>query len=230
MYNVYSSNLTAIAYPFAAIPVRIAIENRDWELAANISPHDSEIDWANYPWQNSIFHFSRAIGSIHLGNIETAENELEILEELSEDIIKEGNAFKMQQIKIHLNQIQGLISFSKGNQAEGIALAREAAEMEEIIGVHGVSPSKVIPAREFLADMLMGMNEPEKALDAYEQNLKSSPNRFNGIYGAATAALQSGNTEKALEYYNALLILADNSNNDRPELLEAKEFVENTSL
>ena len=27
MYNVYPSNITAIAYPFAAIPCRIAIEN-----------------------------------------------------------------------------------------------------------------------------------------------------------------------------------------------------------
>ena len=152
MYNVYPSNISAIVYPFAAIPCRITIENRQWEKAANIEPHKSELDWKNYPWQQSLFHFTRAIGSIHLGDIEASENELEILKKLEKEIEKEGNAFKIQQIKIHLKQIQGLIYLSKGNQMEGISLLREAADMEDIIGVLGISPSKIIPARELLAD------------------------------------------------------------------------------
>ena len=225
MYNVYPSNITAIAYPFAAIPCRIAIENRQWDKAAKIEPHNSELDWKNYPWQQSLFHFTRAIGSIHLGDLEASENELKILKKLDEQIEKEGNAFKIQQIKIHLKQIQGLLYFSKGNQMEGISLLRDAAEMEDIIGVHGVSPSKIIPARELLADVFLKMNNPKSALDEYELNLKSNPNRFNGIYGAAIAAKQFGDVEKATMYFDQLLKLAENSNSDRPEINEARVFL-----
>lgn len=226
MYNLYSSNLTAIAYPFAAIPARIAIENRRWEEAVNIKPHHSELDWEQFPWQKSIFHFTRAIGAIHLGDFDIAKNELEILEELSKEIIAEGNAYKIQQIKIHLKQVQGLIYFSKGSQEEGIALAKEAVEMEDIVGIHGVTPSKVIPAREFLGDMLLSINDFSGALMAYELNMNSNPNRFNGVYGAAIAAKKSGDLKKATLYFEQLISLTENTNSDRPELMEAKAFIE----
>jgi tetratricopeptide (TPR) repeat protein len=225
MYSLYPSNITAIAYPFAAIPCRIAIENRQWKKAAAIEPHNSELNWKNFPWQQSLFHFTRAIGSIHLGDTEEAENELEILKKLEIEIENEGNTFKIQQIKIYLKQIKGLVYFSKNKQIEGITLLREAADMEDIIGVHGISPSKIIPARELLADMLLKIKQPAEALKEYELNLKSNPNRFNGVYGAAVAAKQSGNKEKAKLYFEQLLELTKNSNSNRPEIVEAKEFI-----
>ena len=73
------------------------------------------------------------------------------------------------------------------------------------------------------------MDNSKSALIEYELNLKSNPNRFNGIYGAAIAAKQSGNNEKASQYYNQLLIVAENSNSNRQELNEAKEFIEKSS-
>ena len=72
----------------------------------------------------------------------------------------------------------------------------------------------------------MELDRPEEALEAYEENLKSHPYRFNGIYGAAKAAIQIGNTEKASLYFSQLIVLTKDSNSERPELIEAKAFIE----
>ena len=49
--------------------------------------------------------------------------------------------------------------------------------------------------------------------------------RFNGIYGAAIAAKQLGDNEKAPLYFEQLLELTENSNVERPEIKEARKFI-----
>ena len=49
---------------------------------------------------------------------------------------------------------------------------------------------------------------------------------INGLYGAAVAAKKIGDNEKAKKYFSELIELAKNSNSDRLELQEAKEFIE----
>ena len=62
-------------------------------------------------------------------------------------------------------------------------------------------------------------------MKAYERNLQSHPNRFNGICGAAIAAKESGDDNKAAMYFESLLKLAESSNSDRSEIKKAKEFL-----
>ena len=69
------------------------------------------------------------------------------------------------------------------------------------------------------------LNKPKEALVAYEENLRGSPHRFNGVYGAAIASKLSGNLEKATRYFNQLIDLTKDSDSDRPEIEEAKAFV-----
>jgi tetratricopeptide (TPR) repeat protein len=230
MYKIYPSNISAIAYPFAAIPARIALENRQWENAAKIEPHDSELQWENYPWQKSLIHFARAMGFVYQKDFSSTERELEILNSLHMEIENIGNKANANQVLVQIKLTQGCLSFLSDKQSEGIAILQEAVEMEDIVGKHGVTPGKLIPAREFLADMLMKMNQSDEALLVYEQNLKVNPNRFNGLYGAAIAAEQSGNKEKAKDYFNQLIELVKNSNTNRPEIIEAKTFIEKNQL
>jgi len=225
IYNVYASNIAAIAYPFAAVPARIALENKDWNTAANLVLHDSEIQWQNYPWQKSLIHFTRAIGAANIKDFDSADKEIEILKVLRQKIIDNGNQSSAKRVMVQIKINQGVLSFSKGGQNEGIALLLEAVQLEDMVGKHGISPGKLIPAREFLAEMLLAMDEPIQALEAYEKNLTVNPNRFNGIYGAAIAAKQTGNNEKATMYFEQLLELTKDSNSDRSEIAEAKAFV-----
>lgn len=79
-----------------------------------------------------------------------------------------------------------------------------AADMEDKTEKHPVTPGEVLPAQELLADMLMQMNEPSKALDMYETNLKKRPNRLNSLAGAAKAAEKIGNKNLAKNYLDKI--------------------------
>ena len=74
---------------------------------------------------------------------------------------------------------------------------RSAANLEASTEKHPVTPGPIIPAPELLGDMLIELNQPEQALLQFETSLKDSPNRFNGLYGAARAAQLAGNRKKA---------------------------------
>jgi Tetratricopeptide repeat len=225
IYKIYPSNIAAIAYPFAAVPARIALENQQWDAAANLEHHDSEVQWENFPWQNSLLHFARAMGSARLNDFGATEKELDILKTLRQKIIDSGSEANGNQVLIQIKIAQGWLYFLKGQQEEGLTLVNEAVNMEDIIGVHGITPGKLIPAREFLAEILLIMDKPIEALEAYEKNITVNPNRFNGIYGAAVAAERSGDDEKARMYFEQLLELTKESNSDRPELEEAKRYL-----
>jgi tetratricopeptide (TPR) repeat protein len=78
--------------------------------------------------------------------------------------------------------------------------------------------------------MYLEMGNAEEALKAYETNFIDNPNRFNGLYGAALAAKQSGNPEKATKYFEDLLKLTENSNSNRNEIEEAKIYLNQKTI
>ena len=107
---------------------------------------------------------------------------------------------------------------------------KEAANMEDSTQKHGVTPSEVLPARELLGDMYLLLNKPSKALEAYEINLLRRPNRFNSIYGAAIASKKLGNNLKAKEYFVQLIKLVEGSNSGRPEVIEARKYINDNKM
>jgi tetratricopeptide (TPR) repeat protein len=110
------------------------------------------------------------------------------------------------------------IHFKQGNNDKALELMTQAANMEDGMEKHPVTPGEIIPARELLAEMLLQMKKPEQALEAFEMNLKSHANRFNSLYGAGLAAQMSGDNVKAARYFKTLLEIADRKKSTRKEL------------
>jgi hypothetical protein len=100
-------------------------------------------------------------------------------------------------------------------------LLRAAAELEESIEKHPVTPGAVLPARELLGDLLLAQQKPADALAAYKTALKGSPRRFNSVAGAMLAAERSGNVEEAKRFARELLEISAKAEVQRPELAEA---------
>ncbi|MFT5886577.1 MAG: tetratricopeptide (TPR) repeat protein [Arcticibacterium sp.] len=215
-----------IAYTAAAIPSRIAVENKNWEDAASLQlPEITDLEWKAFPWQKSLLFFARALGDIHSNNAEAALKGLDELRSFEKSLISLNDAYKANQVAIQIKTIEAWIELKKGNNSEAVSLMRMASEMESKTSKHPVTPGEILPADELLGDMLLAIDKPEEALEVYELNLKRRPNRFNGIYGAAEAARQSGNIEKAKFYFDALLKQTENAESDRPEITEAKAFL-----
>ena len=216
-----------IAYTAAAIPARIAVENKNWEKAANITlPEIGELDWQKFPWQSSLLHFAKALGNIHTNNLEAANEELEVLRSSEQALISQKEPYMANQVAIQIKTVEAWIMLSDGNNDHALAFMKAAADMESKTSKHPVTPGEIVPADELLADMLLKLEMPKEALAVYELNLKRRPNRFNGIYGAAIAAQESGDINKALEHFKALLNLTINTDSERKEIEEAKAFLQ----
>ena len=82
-----------------------------------------------------------------------------------------------------------------------------------------------MPARELLGELLMELDQPARALPEFEKVLRSSPNRFNAIYGAGRAAELCGDRKKAKERYSELLQLCGHADAQRLELQNARAFL-----
>ena len=221
---------TSSPFNFGTVSARVFLENRKWTEAAQLKHHLSNIEWGNFPWEMSAMQFARVLGAAKTGDIISASKDLEILKSLHQDLVKLEDVYRANQVLIQVKTAEGWLNFANGNKVEALALMYEAATLESETGKHPATPGEVLPAIELLGDMLLEMNQPTKALEAFEKNLKRSPNRFNGLYGAAIAAKQSGNSDKATIYFQSLLKLTENTNSDRPELVEAKKYLNKKTI
>lgn len=227
--EVFPKDHFASAYALIAIPARLAVENKNWELATKLKLPNTNLDWGKATWPKAILHFSRALGFTNTGNSLAAQKELEILISLRNRLNEAENIYESGQVTIQIEAIKGWIEYSKGNADKAIEYMKLASNLESETSKAAVTPGEIIPADELLADLYLALNRPEDALKAYKLNLKGHPSRFNGIYGAAKAAQQLNDTKLTAYYFQKLIKLSENVNSSRPEIAEAKEFLANNS-
>ena len=214
-----------VAYAFAAIPSRFLLENKNWDRAATLQVPPANFSWIQFPWQESIIHFTRLLGAAHLGNIKDANIELAKLNLLHDTLEKQKDAYKSLQVAIQIKTGEAWIQFANGKTTEALNLMKLAVDMEDGTEKHPVTPGEVLPARELLGDMLLQVKQYENALLAYEAVLQKCPNRFNSLYGAGLAAEKSTQKQKAVFYFKQLLTITDAVNSDRPELVDTRKFL-----
>ena len=227
-HHFYPLNITAAVYPVAAIPARIALENKNWDQAAHLELQEIDLGWEQFPWQKAIHHFARGLGAAHGMDFAKAEKEIVILEDLHQQLKDQNDRSKsiqVRQVEIQIKTVQAWVAFKKKNPTEALTFMQEAVALERKTSKHPITPGDVLPARELLGDLFLAMNQPKEALIAYQENLAWYPNRFNGIYGAAVAAKKSGDTQIALAHYKQLIELTKGSNSDRFEIEEANAFI-----
>ena len=100
-----------------------------------------------------------------------------------------------------------------------------AADHEDAVDKHPVTPGALLPVREMLADLLLENGRPDESLKEYEAALKTAPRRFNATAGAAKAADRAGDKTKARAYAMQLQEIAKNGETSRPELEWARVYL-----
>ena len=213
------------AYALAAIPARYLLENKMWAEAAHLELHPGDFPWKKFPWQKAIVNFTRALGFAHIGKMNSANIELQNLKILCDILTNQKDQYKAGQVKIQIGEAQAWIFCREGKNDEAISTMTAAAAMEDKTEKSPVTPGEVIPARELLADMLLQMNKPAKALEAYRADLKTHPNRFNGLYGAGLAAEKLHEIKEAKRCYRQLMVVANKAESSRTELDAARTFL-----
>lgn len=214
-------------YALAAIPARFALERRRWRDAAKLEPPDASLHWENFAYARAITYFAQALGSVRGGEPKRAYVALANLEEIHAVLVKSpvpGLYDWAGQVDSMRLAAAAWLAYSEGRQSEAVELARNAADLEDRVGKHPVTPGAVLPARELLADLLGEMGRPGEALQQYQLSLSVAPNRFNSLYGAAQSAEASGDSRKAVQLY---ALFAENcASSDRAEVKRARVFLE----
>jgi len=216
MRSMYEAGYDQAAYALSKFPALYALELRHWSDAAalSIAPNADSTDKA-------ITYWARAIGAARSGSLPEARKNIAELETIHQEMLKKKKPTYAQYVENAQKEAQAWVAHGEGRDEEAIKALRAIAEGEESTG----DESGGIPAREMLADLLLEAKHPEQALTEYEADLKFNPNRFNGLYGAASAAEMAGKNEQATKYYAQLVKICAGSNSDRPELGKAKALV-----
>jgi tetratricopeptide (TPR) repeat protein len=203
-------------YAAAAIPARYAMELGNWKQASELQVNHAAVNFTQ-----AITWLAVGVGSARSGNLVRAEEAERTLASLRDAIAAQKNVYWSAQVEVQRREVTASISDAGGKVAEATAMLRSAADLEESMDKNAVTPGAVIPAREMLAAFLLKENQPQEALAEFEAVLKIAPNRFNALFGAATAADASGNSIVANRYFQTLTETA--VGDERAELVTARK-------
>jgi len=220
----HDSGLRARPFGVAAMEARWALERLDWATAASLPPRPSP----RYPMAESVPHFARAVGLARSGRPDEATADISRLAALQKTLADAKNLYWARQLLIQLKVANAWVERARGRDADAVALMQEAAAAEETSETHDtLSPGPIgMTAHEALGLLLLELGRPGEAVTAFEASLRTSKNRLRSYAGAAEAAAAAGNTSAARGYYTKLVELADGSDGTRPELVQAKAYLQ----
>jgi tetratricopeptide (TPR) repeat protein len=206
---------------YAAIPVRYAIERGAWKEAAAIEPIRTPFKEAE-----AIVWFGRVIGAARSGDSAAATRDLAQLSRLRQELSSPaGDPYWAEQVGIQETAARAWVALSESHVNDAVAAMQKAADWEERTEKHVAMENRLWPMRELLGELLIEAGRPRDALREFERSLRTVPNRFRSLAGAARAASDSSNRSLAASYYRKLLALAGSAEGERPELVAARQFL-----
>ena len=218
-------NQFAAAYALAASPARWALERHDWKAAATLEPLPAWFPWDRFRNIEALADYARAIGAARAGDVRAARRSVDEISAIRKAMPATRDYDWSGSIGAQWEAATALIAWAEGKKAEGIRLLRTAADHEDAVDKHPVTPGALLPVREMLADLLLEDGSAAEALKEYEAVLKTAPRRFNATAGAAKAADGAGDQARARAYSIQLLEIAGNAEASRPELEWARAYL-----
>ena len=211
------------AYALAAIPSRYALERNAWSDAAALRvpelPH-----WSSFPFMEALIEYAHALGRAHTGDLEGARKAMDRMRQLRDATSDPKFDYFKRQLDQQMQAASAWVAYGENKKEEAVTMLRRAADAEDILGKHPVSPGALVPAREQLGDLLLKLDRPKEAQREFEAALKIYPGRFRGLYGAAEAAKQIGEKEKADRYYAKLTEQTAKADGSRSELAQLRKY------
>jgi hypothetical protein len=215
----------AAAYAFAASPARWALERHDWKAAAALEIKPAWFPWSRFRNVEALVHYARAIGAARAGDVVAARRSNDEIAAIRKAIPATRDYDWSGSIGAQWEAATALIAWAEGKKDEGLRLLRTAADHEDAVDKHPVTPGALLPVREILADLLLENGAAPEALREYEVVLKTAPRRLNATAGAARAADKAGDKTKARAYAMQLREIARNAETSRPELEWARVYL-----
>jgi hypothetical protein len=188
-----------VGYAATAMPVRFAVERREWAEAAAIPPREG-----SPPQVLAIVYWCHAMALARSGTQEDATPQLEKLNHALQRVRENGDDYWAAQIEIQMLEAKAWIARSAGRPGDAVSMMRAAAEKEDGLEKRPITPGPIVPAREQFGDLLLELDRPGEALREFDASLRQAPRRRGSLGGAARAAELSGEQAKADQYRKEL--------------------------
>ena len=207
------------SFAVTAMPARYALERGAWREAAQLPPSESRTAYVR-----AMPAFARALGAARSGDAAAAERDVQALGQLVDALKEAKDRYWAAEVEVQHLAAAAWTDYSKGNHDNALLAMRRAADLEDTSEKSAVTPGRLVPARELLGDMLLESGNPADALREYEASLHRDPLRFRSLFGAGQAAAQSGNRDKARDFYRQLVDMSG-AGGARPELGTARAYL-----
>jgi tetratricopeptide (TPR) repeat protein len=179
-------------YAATAMPVRMAMEGRQWDAASKLAP-----EAGSSPEVAAIVYWARAVGRARSGHPQPDDEDIAKLETCRQQLTASGKAYWATQVEILAKESKAWQLAAQSHPDQAIEALGQAADQEDGIEKLPLTPGPIIPAREQLGDMLLAAHRPKEALEAYRVALAAAPGRHGALEGAAKAADAVGDTRTA---------------------------------
>ena len=178
-----------VSYASTAMPVRYAVERRQWiEAASVVLPRGAP------PQVIAIAVWSRALGFARSGNAGSVQSGIDRLHQLEQQLRTsasqfgaDANEYWAKQVRIQALEASAWLAQAEGRAEEARRLLQIAADEEDAVEKLPVTPGPIIPARELLGDLLLTQNQPAAAAKEFHSVLITSPKRRGALTGLSRA-------------------------------------------
>jgi hypothetical protein len=215
----------AVAYAMAAIPARYAVERRNWAEAANLQLPPATVAWDKFPWTAAMITFARALGDARTGDLAGARAEIDKLASTRDALLEAKNKYWSDQVEAQRGAAAAMLAQVEGRHEEAVRELRAAADLEDTMEKHPVTPGGIVPLHELMGDLLLELGQPDAALVEYKRSLTDAPNRYRSLYGAAKTADATGDHAAANAYFRQFAQLVSKAESTRPEIAEATAYL-----
>ena len=169
-------------YAGNAMPVRLAIETRDWARAARLSPLPGST-----PQVAALAWWARALGKLRAATPVSADADIRHLAACRNALAAAHDAYWTAQVDALLGSARAWRLAAAGDHAAAVAAMTAAADTEDALEKLPLTPGPVVPAREQLGELLLLAGRPRQALDAFDAALVQAPGRLGALQGKAEA-------------------------------------------
>ena len=173
-----------IGYAGNAMPVRLAVESRDWAGASQATALPNSV-----PQVAAVVWWARALGRLRVARArpDAGDADMAELARCRDAMVAQGDRYWAAQTTVLLQSADAWKAFAAGHADAAAAELSAAADAEDGLEKLPLTPGPIVPAREQLGELLLAVGRPAEANAAFEADLRLAPGRRGGEQGRAEA-------------------------------------------